>query len=369
MKNFFSAQSYLQLVKTFGYLDIYEYVDSKPSFYVSTLSSLQESSIAVQSNLTLQKNWNFGTAAQLSGWKTFTQENSPDSLVKITGLGNYKNYANTTLSGSPGNWAIIESPSVPVQYRSIYTIDSMGYANESISNVHAKIVQYSENSNALRTTSLYMNATFVALDKSEFVKSGFSWNWTFNLKFEPLNATKFFKTQIWFDIDPLLPKSYDNGSKIDYTSQLRIDNCNITGIIPFLNTSVLDNLSDEKVQNQTATILVQDINPTKIIATVNATKPFVLAASYVLDDSWVATVNGQQIKPSPLYLGLTGFQINQTGQFDVIIEYKPQTWLIYASAISIASVGLIFALYLYISKDKIKSIFKKTSKQKSEALT
>ena len=35
MKNFFANQSYLQLVKTFGYLDIYEYVDSKPSFYVS----------------------------------------------------------------------------------------------------------------------------------------------------------------------------------------------------------------------------------------------------------------------------------------------------------------------------------------------
>ncbi len=113
---------------------------------------------------------------------------------------------------------------------------------------------------------------------------------------------------------------------------------------------------------------VQDINPTKIIATVNATEPFVLATSYVLDDSWVAIVNDQQIKPSPLYLGFAGFQINQTGQFDVIIEYKPQTWFIYASAISIASVGVIFAIYLYVSRDSIRSIFKKISKKKSEAL-
>ena len=87
--------------------------------------------------------------------------------------------------------------------------------------------------------------------------------------------------------------------------------------------------------------MFKNINPTKIIATVNATKPFVLATSYVLDDSWVAIVNGQQIKPSPLYLGFVGFQINQTGQFDVTIDYKPQSWFTYASAISIASVGVI----------------------------
>jgi hypothetical protein len=364
MKKFFSVQSYLQLVKTFGYLDIYEYVDSKPSLYVSDLSPSQESSIAVQSNLTLQKNWNFSSATQLSGWKTFTQEYSPGSLVNITDLGNYENFANTTLSGSPGDWGIIESPSVPVQYRSIYTIDNTGYAKGSISNMHVKIVQYGENNNPLQTTSLYRNVTFIALKNNEF-----AWNWTVNLKFEPLNATKFFKTQIWFDINPLLPATNESSDRFNYTSYLWIDNCNVTGIIPFLNTVELDNLFNEKVQKQTATVSVQDTNPTKIIATVNANKPFVLATSYVLDDFWVATVNGQQIKPSPLYLGLAGFQINQTGQFDVIIEYKPQTWLIYASAISIASFGVIFALYLYMSKDSVKSIFKKTSKQKRGALT
>ena len=121
------------------------------------------------------------------------------------------------------------------------------------------------------------------------------------------------------------------------------------------------------VQNKIATISVQDTNPTKIIATVNSSEPFVLATSYVLDDSWVAIVNDQQIKPSPLYLGFTGFKINQTGQFDVIIEYKPQTWFIYASAISIASVGAILAIYLYVSIDSIRSIFKKISKEKSES--
>jgi len=363
MKNFFADQSSLQLVMTFGYLDIYEYVESKPSFYVSGFSTSPDSRIGIESNLTLNNNWNFSNMTLLSGWKTNTQESSPDSLANITDLGTYENYANTTLSGSPGDWGIIESPSIPVQYRSIYAIDSTGYANGSISNVHAKIVQYGENSNPLRTTSLYRNATFVVQN------SEFSWNWAINLKFEPLTATKFFKTQVWFDINPLLPPKNDTSDdRFNYTSYLWIDNYNITGIVPFLDNSAFDNIFNEKIQNQTATILVQDINPTKIIANVNATKPFVLATSYTLDDSWVANVNGQQIKPSTLYLGFSGFKINEIGQFDVIIEYKPQTWLIYASAISIASFGVIVAIYLYVSRDRIKSIFKKTDQQKSEAL-
>ena len=45
-----------------------------------------------------------------------------------------------------------------------------------------------------------------------------AWNWTVNLRFEPRNDTKFFKTQIWFDINP-----WGNKDK-NYTSQLKIDN-------------------------------------------------------------------------------------------------------------------------------------------------
>jgi hypothetical protein len=356
MKNFFADQSSLQLVMTFGYLDIYEYDESKPSFYVSDLSSSQASSVSVESNLTLQNNWNSSNMTLLSGWKAKTQDSSPDSLANITDasitdLGNYKNYVNTTLSGSPHDWGIIESPLMPVQYRSIYTIDTTGYTNGSISNVNAKVVQYGENNNPLQTTSLYRNATFFPPKNSEF-----TWNWTVNLKFEPLNATKFFKTQIWFDINS------------NYTSCLWIDNCNIKGIIPFLNTRALDNLFKEKIQNQTAIISVQDINPTKIIATVNATKPFVFVTSYTLDDSWVATVSGEQIKPYPVYLGFSGFQINQTGQFDVIIEYKPQMFFIYSSIISIVSFGMIFAIYLFFIRDRIQNFLRKTCKRESEAL-
>lgn len=356
MKNFFVGQSYLQLVKTFAHLDIYEYVDSKPPFYVSPLSS-QESSIVVQSNPTLQKDWNFSNKSS-GNWDTYSQN---ETLATVSPLDYSANYASTNLIGPPNVWGVIESPSVLAQYRSKYTIDSIGSGNGSIYNVHAKVVQYGQDNNNLATTWVVEKEAFSGPSK---ILPG-KWSWTINLKFEPLNVTKFFKIQIWFNLDTNLDYNLDH----NYNGTLWIDECKVSGEIPFLNTGTLSTLFNEKVQNQTATISkILTINPTKIIATVNATKPFVLATSYTLDDSWVANVNGQQIKPSTLYLGFSGFKINQTGQFDVIIEYKPQTWLIYASAISIASFGVIVALYLYVSRDKIKSIFKKTNQQKSEDL-
>jgi hypothetical protein len=345
MKNFFVDQSYLRLVKTFGQLDIYEYIDAKHSFYVSNLSPAQQSSIEIQSNLIMQRNWDFNDTLSLNGWVEMQNESVPGTPLKPDSY--------TNLTGSPGIWKAIQSPSVQVRYRSIYTINSMGAAKGDIFNVHAKIVQYGQDNNTLQTTSVYKNATFI-------VSTDEARNWVVNLSFEPRNDTKFFKTQIWFDINPWINKTNY------YTSSLRINNFNITGYIPFLNYATLDKLFNEEVQNKIATISIQNTNPTKIIATVNSSEPFVLATSYVLDDSWVATVNGQQIKPSPLYLGFVGFKINQTGQFEVLIEYKPQTWFVYASAVSIVSFGVIFAIYLYVSRDSIQSIFK-TGKQKSEA--
>ena len=71
MRNFFANQSYLQLAKTFGYLDIYEYVDSKSSFYIYFVT---ESSIVIQSNLTLQENWTISNLASFNDWEEFLNQ-------------------------------------------------------------------------------------------------------------------------------------------------------------------------------------------------------------------------------------------------------------------------------------------------------
>ncbi len=191
MRTFFANQSYLKLAKTFGYLDIYEYVDSKSPFYISS----QESSIVIQSNLTLQENWTTSNLSSFNDWEEFLPNQTASPLKQDDPY--------TNLTGSPGIWKIIQSPSVLAEYRSRYVINSTGIAKAipkgDIFNVHAKIVQYGKDNNALQTTSVYRNATFTFIDDRDNANT---WNWTIHLSFEPRNDTKFFKTQIWFDINP-----------------------------------------------------------------------------------------------------------------------------------------------------------------------
>jgi hypothetical protein len=120
----------------------------------------------------------------------------------------------------------------------------------------------------------------------------------------------------------------------------------------------IENVFVNTTQNQTASILqVQENSPMKMVVTVNASEHFILATSQVLDKFWVAYVNGERVKPVSLFLGLQGFPINETGQLAVTIEYEPQLWFYYASAISICSTAVICAFYVYIIRDRIKIFF------------
>jgi hypothetical protein len=80
------------------------------------------------------------------------------------------------------------------------------------------------------------------------------------------------------------------------------------------------------------------INPTKIVAVINISRPCVLTVSASLDHSWIATFNDKQIKPMPVYSGISGFSVNDTGTFEVTIAYEPQIWFYCFSAISIAAI-------------------------------
>jgi len=341
MNSFFAEQPYLSLAKTFGNIDIYEYTDSKVTLHAVSLSSLQQSNIAVQTNITMQQDWNFNNSETGDGWQATVYSNTSTTPLQLM-----PENGNLTalLSNSTGYSEKIESPLLQSQYENIYTITSK-ISGVNTADVNITIAQYGEDMTLLNNTIA-----------DEVNYGTFSWtNTTF--RFETLQDAKYFSVQVWFDLDPKWVRN----------NTLSIDEINVTGTMYSLSVTGLDNILNETTQNQVATILkVQGTTPTNIVATVNAITPFILATSYALDDSWEATVNGQQIKPTTLYLGLAGFQINQTGQFDISIEYKPQVWFNYASAISIVTLGVLFAVYLYVSSDKIKGIFRKTSTQKRE---
>ena len=86
-----------------------------------------------------------------------------------------------------------------------------------------------------------------------------------------------------------------------------------------------------------------------------------LAISEALDQSWTAYANGKQYKPIPLYLGLKGFYINETGLLGVTIEYEPQKWFYYGSIISVTAF-LVCLTYLTYNWTKNKAIWKRTKR-------
>lgn len=113
--------------------------------------------------------------------------------------------------------------------------------------------------------------------------------------------------------------------------------------------------------NQTGntSITYEKINPTKYTVNVNASQPFYLVFSETYNNNWIASIDGQQV-PNEYHFTANGFAngwyINKKGTFTVTLEFWPQNLFYAGSAISITTLILCT---IYISKDRIKAIYKK----------
>jgi hypothetical protein len=103
------------------------------------------------------------------------------------------------------------------------------------------------------------------------------------------------------------------------------------------------------------------INPTKYILDIkNATRPYTISFAESYDPMWIAysdtnnkdsnVQNGNDnshFKTSsiPLYSIVNGFFVNKTGDYTLIIEYKPQNWFIQGGIVSIITVIAILVIY------------------------
>jgi len=118
--------------------------------------------------------------------------------------------------------------------------------------------------------------------------------------------------------------------------------------------------------NQTGntSITYEKINPTKYTVHVNASSPFYLVFSESYHNDWVAYIDGQPI-PDEYHFTANGFAngwyINKTGTFTITLEFWPQKLFYAGSAISVTTLILCT---LYVSKDKIKTIYRKYIKHK-----
>jgi hypothetical protein len=121
------------------------------------------------------------------------------------------------------------------------------------------------------------------------------------------------------------------------------------------SVSLLDNVSFYEVERRIVglpdTYLrvknYEKINPTMYKVQTGLDKPYILAFGESYNPSWDATVykDGRRqefIHSNPLY-GINSFRINQTGNVDVLIEYKDQGLLSIALAIS----GLIYIFLIF----------------------
>jgi hypothetical protein len=116
----------------------------------------------------------------------------------------------------------------------------------------------------------------------------------------------------------------------------------------------------------------KQVNPTLWHVNVNnADKPFVLSFAEPYDPLWEAIVykDGKKVdvaKPGPLYSGINSFQINHTGNLDIVIRYKPQDW--FEIGLIISGLTLFFCLLLYFFsnriKDKVEKWIQKSSNMK-----
>jgi len=93
------------------------------------------------------------------------------------------------------------------------------------------------------------------------------------------------------------------------------------------------------------------INPTLWKVKVNAAKPFTLSFAEAYDPIWEARVykDGKKVetvKSIPLYSVINGFWINETGELEIVIRYKPQDWfergLIISATTFIGCIGYLF---------------------------
>jgi len=178
-----------------------------------------------------------------------------------------------------------------------------------------------------------MNIKYIVLHKDFSLKYELSFKFK---KIAPL-MVDFIKT---LTKKKLIKKIYENSNIIVYTvcgnciNTLSISSLfanslsTLTILIDLIDASMLCKIKEYK-----------KINPTLWKVKVKAEKPFMLSFAEAYDPLWEARVykNGKKIKTVkslPLYAVINGFWIDETGDLEIVIRYKPQDWFEVGLAIS-----------------------------------
>jgi hypothetical protein len=334
MRKFLLNQPNITLVKTIEKIDIYEYTNAQPYVHIFESKQPQEYNIEISNETIVNLQWNFNSTDQLDEWKNTTLDNQFGAVCKLY-------LENDTLKfelwNSTWGWKTINSPLITAQYGAKYDF-RLDVKGENTQDVHIKIFEYNKNMEITHAEYVY------------YVADGtFDWK-NVQINYTPKNeSTTSIQLSIWNGHETSKP----------FPNTIWIDNVEIQAFITKLTTANIQQALQRSTENPPATIIeYKKLNPTKITVKVNASQPFILAINEAHDPNWKAYLNGKTYNSIPIFSVMNGFQINQTGLLDVVIEYEPQNWFYIGCAISLTTL-LTCTAYLAYSYTKTRNILQK----------
>lgn len=261
----------------------------------------------------------------------------------------------------PFNWATMPNDAIEMRYYSGWksVIRTDGKNNkDSLSFSSPNITPYifptfSENSwNALDSTLIYIKTGMESFVIDGILENGKS-----------LNDI----AGIWWQADWMgmgtKPTQYPvvippNQQAIIQSNHIINDNVTIQSI------EVPDLSQDQAKSTESPTITYQKIDPTRYeVKIVNATMPFFMVFDENYHSGWQASVEDKLVGDENHFI-VNGFAncwyINKKGTFTITLKFWPQNLFYAGSAISLTALILCA---VYLSKDKIKTVYKRYIKK------
>jgi len=110
----------------------------------------------------------------------------------------------------------------------------------------------------------------------------------------------------------------------------------------------------------TPEIVIKDVNPTKYMVHVNASRPFFLVLGESFDPYWVASINGKTINAHfTVNTYANAWYVNQTGTFNITLEYGSQYLFNIGIVISLTTLIVLCAYIFYPAYRRRLSFHKK----------
>ena len=106
---------------------------------------------------------------------------------------------------------------------------------------------------------------------------------------------------------------------------------------------------------------IESVSPAKYIVRVNASEPYLLTFAEAYNPLWVANTGNNTTTSIPIYSITNGFMVNEIGEYDLTIEFVPQTWLTAGAMTSLIALALLILYSVlarktnHVKKDRTRS--------------